>query len=60
TPGEQQRPGVAIGPYILDLPAVANLLDEEWRDDLAKPVLNAWRRAGPPTIARFASGCLSC
>jgi len=47
TPGEQQRPGVAIGHYILDLAAIADLLDEEWRDDLAKPVLNAWLSRGP-------------
>jgi fumarylacetoacetase len=45
--GEQQRPGVAIGHYILDLAAIADLLDEEWRDDLAKPVLNAWLARGP-------------
>ncbi len=46
TPGDQQRPGVAIGHYILDLAAVADLLDEEWREDLAKPVLNAWLSRG--------------
>ncbi len=46
-PGEQQRPGVAIGHYILDLSAIADLLDEEWRDDLAKPVLNAWLSRWP-------------
>jgi len=38
----RRRPGVAIGDYILDLTAIADLLDEDWRDDLAQPVLNAW------------------
>ena len=42
-----RRPGVAIGDYILDLPAVAELLDEEWRDDLSQPILNAWLSRGP-------------
>lgn len=43
----RRRPGVAIGDYILDLNAVADLLDEDWRDDLAQPVLNAWLARGP-------------
>jgi fumarylacetoacetase len=44
-----RRPGVAIGDYILDLAALADtgLLDEEWRDDLMQPVLNAWLARGP-------------
>jgi fumarylacetoacetase len=42
-----RRPGVAIGDYILDLAAAADLLDEEWRSDLAQPVLNAWLSRGP-------------
>jgi fumarylacetoacetase len=44
-----RRPGVAIGDYILDLAALAEagLLDEEWRDDLRQPVLNAWLSRGP-------------
>ena len=44
-----RRPGVAIGDYILDLAALADtsLLDEEWRDDLRQPVLNAWLARGP-------------
>ena len=46
TPGEQRRPGVAIGDYVLDLPAIADLLDEEWRDDLSQPVLNGWLSRG--------------
>ena len=31
-----RRPGVAIGDYILDLTASADLLDEEWREDLSQ------------------------
>ena len=42
-----RRPGVAIGDYVLDLAAVSDLLDEEWRNDLAQPVLNAWLSRGP-------------
>ena len=42
-----RRPGVAIGDYILDLTSVADLLDEEWRDDLSQPILNAWLSRGP-------------
>ena len=41
-----RRPGVAIGDYVLDLAAIADLLDEEWRQDLAQPVLNAWLSRG--------------
>ena len=43
----RRRPGVAIGDYILDLSAVCDLLDEEWRQDLRQPVLNAWLARGP-------------
>lgn len=42
----QRRPGVAIGDYVLDLAGIADLLDEEWRADLAQPVLNAWLSRG--------------
>ena len=42
-----RRPGVAIGDYILDLTAAADLLDEDWREDLSQPVLNAWLSRGP-------------
>jgi len=42
----QRRPGVAIGDFILDLAAAADLLDEDWREDLAQPVLNAWLARG--------------
>lgn len=44
-----RRPGVAIGDYILDLTAAADLLDEAWRDDLSQPILNAWLSRGPET-----------
>ena len=43
----RRRPGVAIGDYILDLTAVADLLAEEWRRDLSQPVLNGWLARGP-------------
>lgn len=45
--GTSRRIGVAIGDFILDLPSVAEFLDEEWRGDLAHPVLNAWLSRGP-------------
>jgi fumarylacetoacetase len=45
--GERRRKsGVAIGDYVLDLPAIADLLDEDWRDDLSQPVLNSWLARG--------------
>jgi fumarylacetoacetase len=45
--GERRRhAGVAIGDYVLDLAGIAHLLDEEWRDDLAQPVLNGWLARG--------------
>ena len=42
----RRRPGVAIGDYILDLSGIADLLDEDWREDLSQPVLNAWLSRG--------------
>ena len=42
----RRRPGVAIGDYVLDLPAIVDLLDEAWREDLSQPVLNAWLARG--------------
>jgi fumarylacetoacetase len=45
--GTPRRIGVAIGDFILDLTQAADLLDEEWREDLAHPVLNAWLSRGP-------------
>jgi fumarylacetoacetase len=43
----RRRAGVAIGDYVLDLVAIADLLDEEWREDLGQPVLNSWLARGP-------------
>ena len=42
----RRRPGVAIGDYILDLTAIADLLDESWRNDFEQPVLNRWLARG--------------
>ena len=42
----RRRPGVAIGDYILDLCAIGDLLDEDWRVDLEQPVLNRWLARG--------------
>ena len=46
-PGEERRAGVAIGDYILDLAAAADLLDEDWTEDFRQPVLNQWLARGP-------------
>jgi fumarylacetoacetase len=43
----RRKAGVAIGDYVLDLPAIADLLEEEWREDLSQPVLNSWLARGP-------------
>jgi len=37
----RRRAGVAIGDFVLDLVAIADLLDDDWRNDLSQPVLNA-------------------
>ena len=44
----RRRPGVAIGDYILDLPAMAEagLLEGSWLSDLAQPVLNGFFARG--------------
>jgi fumarylacetoacetase len=42
----RRRPGIAIGDYVLDLSAIADLLDDDWREDLSQPVLNAWLARG--------------
>jgi fumarylacetoacetase len=42
----RRRACVAIGDFVLDLVAIADLLDEEWREDLSQPVLNAWLARG--------------
>jgi fumarylacetoacetase len=43
----RRRAGVAIGDYVLDLVGVADLLDEDWHEELSQPVLNAWLARGP-------------
>jgi fumarylacetoacetase len=46
--GQRRRhAGVAIGDYVLDVTGIADLLDEEWRQDLSQPVLNSWLARGP-------------
>ena len=42
----RRRPGAAIGDYIVDLSGISDLFDEEWREDLSQPVLNAWLSRG--------------
>ncbi len=42
----RRRAGVAIGDYVLDLAGIADLIDEDWRDDLSQPVLNGWLARG--------------
>ena len=42
----RRRAGVAIGDFVLDLVAIAELLDEDWHSDLSQPVLNAWLARG--------------
>ena len=45
--GERRRcAGVAIGDYVLDLMGIADLLDEDWHEDLSQPVLNGWLARG--------------
>ncbi|GAA4725424.1 fumarylacetoacetase [Sphingomonas lutea] len=49
----RRRPGVAIGDYVLDLVAIADLLDEDMREDFEQPVLNAWFARGPEAQRRL-------
>jgi len=49
----RRRPGVAIGDYVLDLTGIADLLDEDWREDLSQPVLNGWLSRGPEAQRSF-------
>jgi len=49
----RRRPGVAIGDYILDVTAIADLLDEGWREDFAQPVLNPWLARGSHAHREF-------
>jgi fumarylacetoacetase len=43
----RRRPGVAIGDFVLDLAGIADLLNEDWREELSQPVLNGWLARGP-------------
>jgi fumarylacetoacetase len=48
--GDRRRhAGVAIGDFVLDLTAIAELLDEEWVEELSQPVLNGWLARGSET-----------
>ena len=42
----RRRAGVAIGDFVLDLAAITELLNADWREDLSQPVLNAWLGRG--------------
>jgi len=44
--GLERRVGVAIGDFILDLPAVAEQLGGAWVEELSQPVLNAFFALG--------------
>ena len=45
--GQRRRHAcIAIGDYVLDLTGIAELLDEEWIEDLSQPVLNSWLARG--------------
>jgi fumarylacetoacetase len=40
--GQRRRHScVAIGDFVLDLVGIADLLEEDWREDLSQPVLNS-------------------
>ena len=58
--GDGRRPGVAIGDFILDLVAAADLLDDDWREDLSQPVLNSWLSRGLEDRPHSARGFRSC
>jgi fumarylacetoacetase len=50
--GERRRQaGVAIGDYVFDLSGIADLLEDDWREDLSQPVLNGWLARGPEAQA---------
>ena len=45
--GQRRRHScVAIGDFVLDLVGIADLLEEDWREDLSQPVLNSWLARG--------------
>lgn len=50
--GRERRVGVAIGDFLLDLPAIADALGDAWVEELAQPVLNAFLALGAgPRVA---------
>jgi fumarylacetoacetase len=54
--GERRRRAcVAIGDFVLDLVAIAELLDEDWNEDLSQPVLNGWLARGSEAQAALRS-----
>jgi fumarylacetoacetase len=60
--GRERRAGVAIGDFLLDLPAVADALGEAWVEELEQPVLNAFLALGAEprvTLRRRLSDLLS-
>jgi fumarylacetoacetase len=44
--GLERRAGVAIGDFLLDLPAISEALEDAWTEELAQPVLNAFLSLG--------------
>jgi len=44
--GLERRAGVAIGDFVLDLGAIAEMLGDAWVEELAQPVLNAFFSLG--------------
>jgi fumarylacetoacetase len=44
--GLERRAGIAIGDFLLDLPAVADSLGDAWVEELGGPVLNAFLALG--------------
>lgn len=60
--GRERRVGVAIGDFLLDLPAIADLLGDAWVEELAQPVLNAFLAlgAGPRVALRRRLSDLLC
>jgi fumarylacetoacetase len=50
--GLERRAGIAIGDFLLDLPAIADALGETWVEELGQPVLNAFLALGAgPRVA---------
>ncbi|UUR07467.1 fumarylacetoacetase [Sphingomonas glaciei] len=50
--GRERVTGVAIGDFLIDLPAIAEALGDAWVEELAQPVLNAFLALGTgPRVA---------